>query len=207
MHTSWANRLFCTTSVHCSYFPEQPATPKPLIIRLLLNRTDFDVVHIKNCSIIRTMCSAPSKVDSMIYRNFLRFFLALSILGAGCTQTPDEQLIGNAIDEIISAVETRKTGAVMEFLADNFSGPDNMDKQQARHYMTVTFLRYHNFRMLKTSPLEIQFQNQDAIASFSISVANGPGLIPDQMQLYRVTTGWRKLNGDWKLLQAKWTTN
>ena len=43
-----------------------------------------------------------------------------------------------------------------------------------------------------------------ATANFTAAITGGPGLLPDQAQVYDIETGWRLEGADWKLISAKW---
>ena len=46
------------------------------------------------------------------------------------------------------------------------------------------------------------------IARFSVLATGGSGgFLPDSGQVYQVETGWRLVDGEWKLLNASWTPN
>lgn len=139
---------------------------------------------------------------SHIPRYTLVIFLAILI--CACSSTPDETQIQSALDEIFDSVENRKARPILAHLAENFSGPNNMGKQQINPYVRGLFLRYKKLTIIRTTPLEMTFNDRDAIVNFSVSVSHGPGMIPDQIRLYSVRTGWRKTDNQWQVLQADW---
>jgi len=133
--------------------------------------------------------------------------LLILILGLNaCSQTPDEAQIQQQLDEIIEAIEARQSRVVLSKLADHFSGPNNQDKRQTYRFMVASFLRYKNVRVLRSSLPDIQIQGQDARVTFDVTLTGGNSMIPEHLRQYAVTTGWQKIDGDWLVMQADWTT-
>ena len=54
--------------------------------------------------------------------------------------------------------------------------------------------------------VEIELRGQDdAVARFQVLATGGSGgLLPERGQAYQVETGWRLIDGEWKLRNASW---
>lgn len=138
-------------------------------------------------------------------RYYCVFFLSICwlFLLAGCSKTPDEQQIRNAIDEIESAVQNRQTGPVLEHLADNFRGPHDMDTRQVRQLMAVHYLRNQNINVVLAG-MQVEISGINARVSFNAAVTGGAGMLPERLRYYDIDTQWRKLDGDWLIIRADW---
>lgn len=145
-------------------------------------------------------------LKSKIYHLAFALNLIAATLLHGCSHPPDEERIRNLLDEVIQTLEAREYRFTLNRLTENFSGPNNMNKAQIRQMMLGTLLRYKSIHIVKSSPLDIQIRDNSAIVKFQTTVTGGPGVFPQRVQNYSVSTGWTKIDGDWYILQATWTT-
>ena len=106
------------------------------------------------------------------------------------------------------AIDERDAGAVDELLADDFIGNEGMDRRGAKQLAVAVFLRHRDVGA-KVGPVSVELRGEtDALARFSVLATGGSGgLLPDSGQLYQVETGWRLVDGEWKLLSASWKPN
>ena len=129
--------------------------------------------------------------------------MALLILLA-CTKTPPEQALRDTIADLQAAVEARDASAMESFLADDFVGPDGMDRDGARR-MAALYLMRHDSVGATTGPLTVQMQTDHARVDFTAALTGGSGrLLPESGRVYAVRTGWRVEDGDWKMTSASW---
>jgi len=70
------------------------------------------------------------------------------------------------------------------------------------------FLR-HKTVSAKLGPVSVELRGStDAIARFSVlATGSSGGFLPESGQVYQVESGWRLVDGEWKLLNASWTPN
>lgn len=135
-----------------------------------------------------------------------RFFLALiATAAAACSEPPTvEQLIIAEIREMEAQIEAGERLNFMRHIAEDFHGQGGqMNREQLRAYVLLQFRRYKNLsaRLLPITVQEVS--PQEATADFRALVTGGPGLIPEDGQLYQFNTHWR-LEGDEWLLAAAW---
>ena len=138
------------------------------------------------------------------WRTFL--LLVASFLGAvaGCARTAPEQALRETMSGLQAAIEARDADAVHELLADDFIGPEGLDREGARRLAHGMFLRYRGVGAT-IGPLEIRLQDQHATVRFDAVVTGGSGgLLPESGQAYDVETGWRMEDGEWRLVNAQW---
>lgn len=130
--------------------------------------------------------------------------LMLSVVGCG-TQSP-EQAVREQVDALQRAIDARDAGDIEALLAEDFVGNDGLDRRGARQLATAVFLRHRDVGA-KVGPVSVELRGQgDAVARFSVLATGGSGgLLPDSGQVYQIETGWRLVDGKWKLLNAEWT--
>jgi ketosteroid isomerase-like protein len=135
----------------------------------------------------------------------LRIPLLLLILLSlvACHRTPDEAQIRHAIDDMAQAVKRHDSGPVLDRLAPGFHGPEDMDVRQVRALLLAQYFRNPKIHVIVTG-LRIHVVGDEADVVFHAAVAGGTGLLPQRGQYYAVTTRWRKIDGDWRVLRATW---
>ena len=103
-----------------------------------------------------------------------------------------------------SAIEARDAGALDEHVAEDFIGPEGMDRKDARRLAQVVFLRNRDVGAA-IGPLQVSLQGDHATVRFSAALTGGSGaLLPDSAQVYEVSTGWRMRGDAWELVSADW---
>lgn len=131
--------------------------------------------------------------------------LALALLSAGCAGPVPEQAVRAQLQALQSAIDARDAGAVEALLADDFIGNEGLDKRGARQLAAGMFLRYRNIGV-QLGPVEVELRGDtDAVARFNLlATGSSGGLLPENGQAYRVETGWRYIDGEWRLRSASW---
>jgi ketosteroid isomerase-like protein len=129
--------------------------------------------------------------------------LTLLILAA-CGKTPPEQALRDSMAGLQAAVEARDASAMQSFLAEDFIGPDRLDRDGARRMATLYLMRHDNIGTT-VGPLAVQMQEDHAQVDFTVALTGGSGrLLPESGQVYAVRSGWRIEDGDWKMTSANW---
>ena len=126
----------------------------------------------------------------------------------GCGGPPPEQAVRAQITAMQAAIDAKDAGKVSDLLAEDFVGNEGMERRAIRQLAAAVFLRHKNVSA-KLGPVSVELRgNTDAIARFSVLATGGSGgLLPESGQIYQVETGWRLVDGEWKLLNASWTPN
>ena len=138
------------------------------------------------------------------WRNHCLTIASLLLIFAGCARTPPEQALRETVSGLQAAIEARDAVAVHALLADDFIGPEGLDRNGARRLAQAMFLRYRGVGAT-IGPLEIVMQDQHARVRFDAVVTGGSGaLLPESGQAYAVETGWRMEGGEWRLVNAQW---
>ena len=132
------------------------------------------------------------------------WLLAATLLCAGCSDPPPEQALRQSMADLEAAVEAREPGAVAGLLAEDFVGPDGMDRAGARRLAQLAFLRNRDVGLV-VGPLDIAVQDGHATVRFTAALSGGTGAwLPERGSVYRVETGWRREGGDWAMTSARW---
>ena len=145
------------------------------------------------------------------FRGFQRFMASTAILGmllAGCGKDDPEQAVQLQVEAMQAAIDARDAGDIEGLLAEDFVGNEGMDRRAIRQLAAAVFLR-HREVAAKVGPVSVELRgDRDAVARFSvIATGSSGGLLPESGQVYQVETGWRLVDGEWKLLNASWTPN
>lgn len=123
---------------------------------------------------------------------------------AGCGRPPPEQALRERIDLLQRDINARRADAIADVLAEDFVGNDGMDRRQARRTAAALFLRYRKVGA-RFGPLRVEMRGDGrATVRFTAVLTGGEGILPDEGQLYEVTSGWRLDDGDWRLVSAEW---
>ena len=133
----------------------------------------------------------------------LLFALCLLPVFAGCHHEPPEQALRNTIAGMQAAVQAHDTDALVDPVAPDFSGQDNMDARQFRRYVTLIMLQNRQVGV-QLGPLDVKLFGDRATVGFTAATSGGGNWLPEHAQVYRVDTGWRLDGSHWKLISAKW---
>ncbi|MBP9697563.1 MAG: nuclear transport factor 2 family protein [Thermomonas sp.] len=134
--------------------------------------------------------------------------LLLALLAVACSRASPEQAVRAQVAALQAAIDARDAGEVEALLAADFVGNDGIDRRGAKQLAAAVFLRHRDVAA-KLGPVSVELRGEtDAIATFSVLATGGSGgLLPEQGQVYQFQTGWRLVDGEWKLLNASWTPN
>lgn len=130
-------------------------------------------------------------------------FWVLLVMLAGCARTPPEEKLRQAVANLETAIEAHEVSALYDTTAEDFIGPDGLDRDGARRLAQGAFLRYRDVGVT-LGPLDVALQSEHATVRFSAALTGGAGTLPDSGQVYDVETGWRLVDGEWRLVNASW---
>lgn len=129
----------------------------------------------------------------------------LLVLLAGCARPDDETAIRQHLNAMSAALADGHRRAFMAPLAEDFSA-ETWDLDRAGvQLLLVREFRQHDRIRARLFDIHVEvFDDGRATASFQAVLTGGSGLLPEQGSWYRVTTGWRRSDSDWELIQARW---
>lgn len=137
---------------------------------------------------------------------WLGWALALAAALAACHHTPPEQALRDTIAGFQQAIQERDSAGLRDVLAEDFIGPDGLDREGARRMAQVLFLRNRDVG-LSLGPLDVAVQGDHAtVHCTAVATGGSGGLLPDSGRIYNVTTGWRLDDDAWRLTNIDWTS-
>jgi hypothetical protein len=123
---------------------------------------------------------------------------------AGCRHTPDEEQVRNAISSTAEAAESGKAGDTVAAVSDDFDGnAGELDRKSLANLIRAYALRGQKVHVLM-GPTDVDKRGERMVASFTVTLAAGVGVLPDNAGAYEVETGWRKDGGEWRCFTATW---
>ena len=136
-------------------------------------------------------------------RRFLQV-VAMVLVLAGCKGTPPEESLRRTIAQMQAAVEKRDAATLADGIAQDFIGPDGMDRKAAQRLAQVVFFRNKQVGVA-LGPLDIQLQPGGATVHCTAAMTGGDNtLLPTSAQVYDVTMQWRQDGDEWELVSAEW---
>ncbi len=129
--------------------------------------------------------------------------LSLIVILPACHKTPPEAALRATIASMQAAAKDHDTSALFKPIADDFAGPDGMDRKSFRQLVTLQGLRSQSLGV-RLGPIDVKLYGDRASASFTAALSGGAGWVPDRVQVYEIETGWRQSGGDWTLITASW---
>jgi hypothetical protein len=128
----------------------------------------------------------------------------VAIVSAACSTPEPEEKLRATIAQMEVDGEARDVSDVMDVVAEDFGGPGGMDRKQLQGMLTVITLRNQQIGVT-IGPIDIEMMGERATAKFTLGASGGSGsLLPDRAQVYDITTGWKMVDGEWKLISANW---
>lgn len=135
----------------------------------------------------------------------MRAMLVFCLLAvAACGREDAETALRSQVQASIDALAEREHGAFMDTVADDFVGPEGMDRPGVSQMARVYFLRYRQIRLI-AGPLRVEMADKRARVSFAAVLVGGQnGLLPDQAQAWQVDSSWRLVGDDWRMIALEW---
>jgi len=137
--------------------------------------------------------------------------LVVVALFAACRRTGPEQQLRQDVAQLQAGVQARDLSSIRSALADDFDGPEGMDRNAAIRMAQVMYLQNQRinavFGPLQVTLLPSAANPDHATVEFSAALTGGSvGALPDTARVYQVRTGWRLQDGDWRMTSADWTS-
>lgn len=140
----------------------------------------------------------------MRLQSFLVLGIALVFALAGCHRTPDEARIRQAISATSAGAEASKASDTVAALSDDFDGnAGQLDKRALSNMIRLFALRGQGIHVLM-GPVTVEPRGDRMVATFTVTLTAGSGVLPDNAGAYDVETGWRKDGGEWRCFTATW---
>ncbi len=151
------------------------------------------------------MTQRPTSPHAPVQRLLASLFLLLAIALGACSRATPEARLRQAVEALGDAVEARDAEAIEDRLAEDFIGPDAMDRDAARRMAALMFLRYRDVGVT-LGPARTEISGSHATVRFEALLTGGGGqLLPDSARAYQVESGWRLEDGEWRLTSVDWS--
>lgn len=157
-------------------------------------------------------CSAAGRGKNMVWKATwkakwvaITILLCVGVLGlSGCRHTPDEEQVRKAIAATAEGAEAGKAGDTVAALTEDFDGnAGQLDRKSLANLIRLYALRGQKVHVLM-GPMDVQRRGERMVATFTVTLTAGVGVLPDNAGAYEVETGWRKEDGEWRCFTASW---
>ena len=140
------------------------------------------------------------------HSNMWPALLFLLLLGVGgCSRTPDETRIRNAIVSMQEALEQHNPGDFMAFVADDFTGADGSMDRDALHNLLRAQVLANASIGIASGPIDIELHGDRATVRMTATFTGGSARwLPERGSVYTLTSGWRRSGDDWQCFNAQW---
>jgi len=129
--------------------------------------------------------------------------VGLPVLSA-CRHAPDEEQVRKAIAGTTEGVEAGKASDTVEALTEDFDGnAGQLDRKSLANLIRLYALRGQKVHVLM-GPMDVERRGERMVATFTVTLTAGAGVLPDNAGAYAVETGWRKEDGEWRCFTATW---
>jgi hypothetical protein len=153
--------------------------------------------------------AAPQRDFQMMRKRKTPSILAcgtlLLVALAGCHHTPDETQVREAITSMTHGAESGSTSDVIKPLAEDFDGnAGDLDRKTLANMMRLIALRGDHIGVT-SGPITIEHHGDRMVAKLTVTLTSGGRVIPDNLGVYQIESGWRKEDGQWRCYTAHWT--
>lgn len=135
---------------------------------------------------------------------FKAVVILLLMLLSGCSSTPDEQQVREAIQSAATAARQGKVGPLANALTDDFDGnAGELDRRQLLGMLRVQHLRGDAPGVL-LGPVHVEARGERLVAGFTVSLSAGDSRLPDRLGVYTVESAWKRDGKTWRCYSASW---
>lgn len=132
-----------------------------------------------------------------------RVMLLLAL--AACSRGDDETRLREALGRMEAAVEERRPGDFVDFVAEDFTSADGtLDRTGLHNLLRAQVLRHARIEVVLAAP-DIEIQGDRATIAVTATLSGGDGgWLPERGAVYAITSGWRREAGQWHCVNAQW---
>ena len=132
-------------------------------------------------------------------------FLLVLLALAACHRTPDDERIRQAIATASQATEQADASALADVLSDDFDGNHGQaDKRALTGLLHAAKFRGETLHTL-VGPIDVEQRGDRYVARFSVTLTSGGKLLPAQLGVYQVESGWRREGKALVCFTATWS--
>ncbi len=131
--------------------------------------------------------------------------LVLAGLLGACSRTPDEQAIRNAMGEMQEALEAGRPGDFMAHVGEDLAGADAGVDREALHNLLRGQVLANAKIGIVLGPVGVEVRGERATVRVTATFTGGSARwLPERGSIYTITSGWRRSDGEWKCINARW---
>lgn len=134
------------------------------------------------------------------------WLMAIALLAlAACSRGDDETRLRQALERMETAVEERRPGDFVDFVAEDFTSADGtLDRTGLHNLLRAQVLRHARIEVVLAAP-DIEIQGDRATIAVTATLSGGDGgWLPERGAVYAITSGWRREAGQWRCVNAQW---
>lgn len=131
-------------------------------------------------------------------RHALPAFVLVFALG-GCRSDTPEAAIRKAFDACIQAVEAGDADAVLEQLHPKFSGPEGLDKPQARFYLMGVFRQGKVGVSVLSNSVDVKGRQGLQVVEVLLTSRGQGAVVPDETSRKTFRLRWELFEKAWRL--------
>jgi ketosteroid isomerase-like protein len=138
-------------------------------------------------------------------RSLFVLLLGLSALTA-CRHGSDEDQVRQAIGSAAAAARDNDADGVLAQVSEDFVGNDGeLDQPGLKRMLVVRAFRRDSTGVL-VGPISVERQGDRLVATFTLTLAGGKpdSLLPDQADVFAMSTAWKREGGRWRCYSADW---
>jgi ketosteroid isomerase-like protein len=139
----------------------------------------------------------------------LPFFLFSVFLGACSKGVTEEDRVRQVVADVAEAAEKKDLKGVMRHVSKDYNDDKGNDYDGAKGIVFYQFLRSPKVSVFVRG-VEVEVKEDRALVNTKVVLARGKevkkieDIIPEDAAGYRFSVVFRKEDGDWKALSAKW---
>lgn len=137
----------------------------------------------------------------------LRFALAIAIVLVlvACSRPPDEERVRAAIAEMQAALEDGRPADFMRHVSSDFTGADGSVDGEGLHNLLRAQVFANERIGITSGPLVIERSGDRITVRVTATFTGGSARwLPERGSVYRLTSGWREDDGEWRCFNAQW---
>ena len=143
--------------------------------------------------------------DKQSRRRAIRVLSAATVgLIWGCHRTPDEQQIRTQLDRLQAAVEKRSAGDFVALVTHDFAGSGGIDRETLRRTLAGLLLGSDGVHVTWLGPATVEIQAGERATVTADVLATGGRWLPASGERFRIVSGWRRADGEWRCYSARW---
>ncbi len=125
--------------------------------------------------------------------------LALLILLPGCRSERPEALIQKAFDGCVEAIEAGDAAEAAEPLSPRFSGPEGMNRDEAKLYLMGLLKQEKVGITVFSSHIEVKGAQAQQAVELLLTSRSGAAILPQDASRRLFQLRWERIDGEWRL--------